>query len=185
MTGLALRPPFAVVLTLLASMAACEAKEAPTSDTGSPTSDAEPPAPEKRPPTCTPDESDQACTYEDVDLRACLATSGIYGATNEVAVCTTSNCGGQGPSPKTCTDGVKVSARVAGGTWLEAAAHHGLYTLALEPGTYELCPDAAGACTGGQCKCISVTIAAGARVRVDRSDQFGAFGRIRTAKVAP
>jgi predicted small lipoprotein YifL len=132
---------------------------------------------------CAPTAEDNACYYTDTDLRSCLSlTSGIYGVTDLLAICTTSNCGGKGPRPPSCSNGVRLSARaVGGGPWIEATSTYGIYSLALDPGDYEVCPDAMD-CPRERCSCALVTISAGQLVRVNRRDEFGAFGKIRDVK---
>jgi hypothetical protein len=125
---------------------------------------------------------DHACAYSDADLRSCVTiSSGIYGVGGEHLVCTTSDCGGQGPSAY-CYDGVTISAAVEGvegGAPAIATVHQGIYSLALEPATYEVCPHDPVGCTSTSCiHCVVVTIHAGELVRVDRSDESGTFGTI-------
>jgi len=90
--------------------------------------------------SCSPTADDKACNYSDPDLRRC-AGAGIYGVTGSGTVCTTSNCGGAGPS-NSCTDGNTIIATQIDGAGPPASAtsHQGLYSLALAPGTYDVCP---------------------------------------------
>ncbi len=126
--------------------------------------------------TCAPPPHASACDTADDVLRSCQpAGTRVYGVTGGRYVCTTSYCAGQGPS-SFCTESGIVVKRSSGGAPLIITSQAGVYSHALEPGTYELCPERNACNYAGCTPCATVTLATGDVTRVDLFVEKGAFG---------